>query len=172
MIMFSGSLYMHDATLCLLVKNNQVYLAEKIDKNGFGVGKYNGYGGKVEKYDKTIEDAAIRETYQEGPVHIRKENLMKVAEIEFLFPDVPKEKDFEQIVNVYIVKVWFGQLTGKDEMGKGELYDFDKLPLDNMWEADRDWMPLVLFGKKIKAGYTYYNNKPVERNYLNYVEKF
>lgn len=36
-----------EATLCLLRKDNQILLAKK--KRGFGEGKYNGVGGKLEK---------------------------------------------------------------------------------------------------------------------------
>ncbi|MEK7504190.1 MAG: hypothetical protein AAB550_01680 [Patescibacteria group bacterium] len=36
---------MKQATLCFLVKDNQILLAMK--KRGFGVGKWNGVGGKV-----------------------------------------------------------------------------------------------------------------------------
>ena len=49
-------------TLLLILKDNQILLAEK--KRGFGVGKFNGIGGKVEK-DETIEGAMIRETQEE-----------------------------------------------------------------------------------------------------------
>ena len=40
---------MKQATLCLLVKDNEILLAMK--KRGFGVGKWNGVGGKID-YDK------------------------------------------------------------------------------------------------------------------------
>lgn len=36
-----------ETTLCLLKKENSILLAMK--KRGFGAGKYNGVGGKIEK---------------------------------------------------------------------------------------------------------------------------
>jgi 8-oxo-dGTP pyrophosphatase MutT (NUDIX family) len=36
-------------------------------KRGFGHGKYNGFGGKVEK-SETISQAAIREMYEESGI--------------------------------------------------------------------------------------------------------
>ena len=36
-----------ETTLCLLKKENAILLAMK--KRGFGAGKYNGVGGKIEK---------------------------------------------------------------------------------------------------------------------------
>lgn len=37
-------------------------------KRGFGKGKFNGFGGKVEKNGETIYQAAIRETQEEGNI--------------------------------------------------------------------------------------------------------
>ena len=47
-------------TLLLIHQKNQILLAMK--KRGFGMGKYNGFGGKVERNGETIYQAAIRET--------------------------------------------------------------------------------------------------------------
>jgi ADP-ribose pyrophosphatase YjhB (NUDIX family) len=49
---------MKEATLCLLIEGDKILLAMK--KRGFGVGKWNGLGGKVALGEKII-DAAIRE---------------------------------------------------------------------------------------------------------------
>ena len=45
---------MIEATLCFLLRKDEILLAKK--KYGFGVGKWNGVGGKVEK-GETIEEA-------------------------------------------------------------------------------------------------------------------
>jgi ADP-ribose pyrophosphatase YjhB (NUDIX family) len=47
------------STLSFLIKDNKVLLAQK--KRGFGVGKWNGVGGKKNS-DETIEQTAKRET--------------------------------------------------------------------------------------------------------------
>ena len=76
---------MRQATLCLLIKENQdkeeLLLAMK--KRGFGVGKWNGVGGKINpvKGDRNIEDTAIRETEEEIGVKIK--DLEKVAILSF-----------------------------------------------------------------------------------------
>lgn len=48
-------------TLLLIHQANRVLLGMK--KRGFGQGRYNGFGGKVEK-GETIIEAAIRETIE------------------------------------------------------------------------------------------------------------
>ena len=49
-------------TLLFLLKENQILLGMK--KRGFGAGKYNGIGGKLEP-DETVEQAMVRETQEE-----------------------------------------------------------------------------------------------------------
>jgi len=51
-----------ETTLCLFKRENQILLAMK--KRGFGQGKYNGIGGKIEE-NETPEIAMIRETQEE-----------------------------------------------------------------------------------------------------------
>ena len=51
-----------ETTLCLLRKENKILLAMK--KRGFGTGKYNGVGGKIEN-GETLNEAMIRETKEE-----------------------------------------------------------------------------------------------------------
>ena len=44
-----------ETTLCLLKKDNSILLAMK--KRGFGSGKYNGIGGKIEKGETRSNDS-------------------------------------------------------------------------------------------------------------------
>ncbi|MDO8590857.1 MAG: NUDIX domain-containing protein, partial [bacterium] len=54
-------------TLCFLVRDDEVLLAMK--KRGFGVGKFNGVGGKVTAGESVLE-AMIREAKEEIRVKI------------------------------------------------------------------------------------------------------
>lgn len=67
-----------ETTLCFLRKGNKILLAEK--QRGFGQGKLNGVGGKLEK-GETPEQAMIRETQEE--IFVTPTNFEKVAEVEF-----------------------------------------------------------------------------------------
>ena len=49
-------------TLCIPIKENGVLLGLK--KRGFGSGRWNGFGGKVEE-GETIEQATLRELDEE-----------------------------------------------------------------------------------------------------------
>ena len=62
------------ASLCFLVdkKNKRVLMGMK--KRGFGAGKYNGFGGKVEA-GETIEEAVIRELWEESGVNTYPESI-------------------------------------------------------------------------------------------------
>ncbi len=50
-------------TLCIIRDGDNILLAEK--KRGFGVGYWNGYGGKLED-GETIEQALVREVKEES----------------------------------------------------------------------------------------------------------
>jgi len=96
---------MKEATICLLIKEDHKYkeLLLAMKKRGFGVGKWNGVGGKFdyEKGDQNIEQTAIRETEEEIGVQVKK--LEKVAILNFIFP---YNKDWNQTVHVFLVYDW------------------------------------------------------------------
>lgn len=142
---------MHDANLCYITKNNRVLLGYK--KRGFGVDRWNGYGGKV-KPDESIESALVRELREESGLSVHEKNLKKVAVIDFYFTNAPPGKDWDQTVHVYMVDVWEGQPVETEEM-RPQWFDFDKVPIHQMWADDPYWLPLVLEGKKIRAEFTF-----------------
>jgi|SRR5579884_278242 len=136
---------MRQVTLCLLIKTDQVLLAMK--KRGFGEGWWNGAGGKVEG-DETLEKAAIRETQEE--IGVTPTKLKKVAVIDFYFQETDRSKDWNQTMHGYLVTEWQGKPSESEEM-RPECFDKNNLPLENMWPADKFWIPLVLDGKLIKG---------------------
>ena len=142
---------MRPVTLIYCVKGNSVLFGMK--KRGFGSGKLNGYGGKVDSGEE-ITDSAVRELFEEAKIICRKEDLEKVGEIDFFFPEIPKEKDWNQTVHVYILRKWFGDVEETEEM-KPEWFDIEDLPLKKMWIDDKHWLPLVLKGKKIRASFVF-----------------
>jgi len=142
---------MHNATLCYLIKDNKILLGLK--KRGFGEGRWNGYGGKPNS-GESIEDAVIREVKEETNVSVSKKHLEKVAVIDFYFTNAPPDKDWDQTVYVFFAKEWKGEPEETEEM-KPQWFDYDKAPIDQMWQDDKYWLPLVIEGKKVRAEFTF-----------------
>jgi 8-oxo-dGTP pyrophosphatase MutT (NUDIX family) len=133
---------MKEATLCYLVRDRTIWLAMK--KRGFGSGKYNGYGGKLNE-GETIEEAMIRELYEESGV--KAVEYHKVADNTHVFPNNPKN-NFH--VHVYFVTKWTGIPRETEEMSP-ELFENSKIPYQKMWHTDPYWLPSVLKGEKLKT---------------------
>ena len=139
-----------ETTLLYLRKNNQLLLGLK--KRGFGEGKFNGIGGKVEK-GETFEEAMIRETYEE--IKVTPTVFEKFGEIEFL--EFYKGKKVTLRFHLYIATAWKGIPTETEEI-RPEWFDIEKLPYDKMFEDDQYWLPLVLKNKKLKAFFEFDEN--------------
>ena len=100
---------MLETTLCLLKKENEILLAMK--KRGFGEGKYNGVGGKIEG-GETPDEAMIRETKEE--ILVTPTQYEKVGIIEF--DEFYKGQKERVMFHLYIASEWQGEPTESDEM--------------------------------------------------------
>ena len=147
---------MKTATLCFLVRDGTIILAKK--KRKVGVGKWNGYGGKVEG-DDTIEKTAVDEVLDECGTVIKESDLEKAGLCLFFIDGKP-----EWQVHVFIARHWINDPKESDEMGKPETFKLDNVPYQEMLSADQKWMPLVLAGKKIKAN-IYYDQEMNVKNF-------
>jgi ADP-ribose pyrophosphatase YjhB (NUDIX family) len=137
---------MKTVNVCFLMKDGQVLLAMK--KRGFGVGKWNGVGGKV-KEGESVEEATVREAEEEIGVRIDPKDLEKVAEIVFHFPD---KEDWDLVCHAYFTRKWEGEPKESEEMAP-RWFTTSGIPLAEMWSADTHWFPQVLAGKKLKANF-------------------
>ncbi len=161
-----------EATLCLLIRENQdgkeLLLAMK--KRGFGTGKWNGVGGKLDsrKGDKNIIEAAIRETEEEIGVKIKK--LEKVAVLNFRFPYIPEEKEWDQNVHVFLAREWEGTPLETEEM-RPEWFNEKEIPFDRMWDDDKLWLPEILKGKKLKADFIFKEGEIILKHNINITEE-
>lgn len=130
--------------LCLLVKDDKVLLAMK--KRGFGMGKWNGVGGKVQE-GETIEVAAAREVKEEIGVIVSLSKIEKAGSIDFHFKDKP---EWDQQMHVFLVKNWQGEPQESEEMAP-KWYTQNEIPFDAMWADDKYWLSVVLAGKKVEG---------------------
>jgi mutator protein MutT len=115
---------MKNTTLLFLVKKEgevvtDICLAMK--KRGFGAGRYNGVGGKVES-GESIEEAVKREAEEEIGVTVGE--MEKCAELAFTFPH---KEDWNQLVHVYMTDSWTGDIVETEEM-KPEWFAVSAIP--------------------------------------------
>lgn len=137
-------------TLLFLLKDDKILLAMK--KRGFGVGRYNGVGGKIEP-GETIEQAMIRECQEE--IEVTPINYWKVAEHDFRQDQ--GEDPWRMYTHVYFCDQWQGEPVETEEMAP-QWFDYGDIPYDQMWQDDAHWLPQVLEGQKL-LGYFTFDNK-------------
>ncbi|HET9174279.1 MAG TPA: 8-oxo-dGTP diphosphatase [Candidatus Saccharimonadales bacterium] len=131
-------------TLMLLKRDGELLLAMK--KRGFGAGRWNGVGGKVEK-GETISEAAVRECDEE--IGVQAEHFSLVAVHDFLFPEGEDMRVF-----VYTCDQWSGEPVETEEM-RPQWFSLDAIPYSEMWQDDIIWLPFVLAGKCLKGSFTF-----------------
>lgn len=136
-----------EITLLLMIKDGKILLGEK--KKGFGKGKLNGPGGKIEP-GETPEQGMIRETKEEvGVIPITYKEMGTVEFVEWY-----KGEEQNVIFYLYVGTEYEGELKESDEI-KPYWFDLNEIPYDKMFEDDLYWMPKVLSGNKVKAFFKY-----------------
>jgi mutator protein MutT len=149
---------MKHVTLIFLRKDNQILLAMK--KRGFGKGKWNGAGGKMEP-NETPEQAAIRECQEE--VGVTPYNLRLAGNLHFFdYPDV------EHYCHIYATSNWHGKPHETEEM-RPQWFAIQDIPYGEMWPDDRLWMPKLLEGTLFKGRVVIGKNDKIEEWQLDEV---
>ena len=110
-------------------------------KRGPGVGKWDGYGGKVE-VGETITKSARRELFEEA--HVLAGELEKVGLLEF--ENVVSEWEIWEVHFFKALKI-FGVPIETEEMAP-KWFSFDEIPYEEMWEDIEYWIPKFLEGRK------------------------
>lgn len=138
-------------TLCIVHQDSKVLLGLK--KRGFGMGWWNGFGGKLHD-GETIEEAARRELTEEAGITAL--DLNKLGILEFSWEDKP------EIFEMHIFKAneFSGEIEESEEM-KPQWFKADQIPFDLMWPDDRYWMHLFLENKKFKGRFLFGENDVV-----------
>ena len=154
---------MRQTTLLFLLKNNQILLAMK--KRDFGIGRWNGVGGKPED-NENIFDTATRETQEE--IGVIPKNIQQVGQLDFHYQNKP---EWDQQVLVFVTHDWEGELIETEEM-KPQWFETNELPFESMWPDDPYWLPLVLSGKKIQGEFTFGENDVILKHQINETQHF
>lgn len=133
------------AVLCFLLRDGEVLLIRK--KKGFGAGKINGVGGRVEPGERP-EEAAVREVFEEVGVRVR--SLEPAGTLEFYSAD--SEPDW--LIHVFLSRDFEGEPRESEEASP-RWYRLGELPFDEMWEDDRVWLRYALSGKRVEGRFWY-----------------
>jgi 8-oxo-dGTP diphosphatase / 2-hydroxy-dATP diphosphatase len=117
-------------TLLFLTAEGRVLLGMK--KRGFGSGRWNGFGGKIEP-NESIRAAAIREMEEESGVLVHDATL--VGNLRFVFDG--SEERLE--VHVFRAATYTGVVCESDEM-RPQWWSLDEpMPYATMWPDDAIW---------------------------------
>jgi 8-oxo-dGTP diphosphatase/2-hydroxy-dATP diphosphatase len=132
-------------TLAFVREGERILLGMK--KRGFGAGRFNGFGGKVQD-GETIEEAATRELFEESGIASR--SLSKYGVVEFSWCDKPDVLE----VHIFEALQWDGEPTESDEM-EPQWFSVDAIPFKKMWSDDSYWLPLFLARKKFVGRFVF-----------------
>ncbi|MBI3956985.1 MAG: 8-oxo-dGTP diphosphatase [Candidatus Kerfeldbacteria bacterium] len=131
---------MHNATLVFLVRSHKVVLALK--KRGFGADKWNGIGGK-QRPDESVQDAAIRETFEE--IGVRPVLGSPLGTIHY-----HNSSAGDWMVTVFVTSAFDGEPRETDEM-RPQWFSWDALPVNDMWDGDEHWIDRVCTNTPFRA---------------------
>jgi 8-oxo-dGTP diphosphatase len=125
------------ATLVFVIQDGKILLIDK--KTGFGKGKVNGPGGKLEK-GESPEACAVRECQEELKITVTQ--LKFCGQHRFQFVD-----GYSLLVWVYSSETFEGIPTETIE-ARPLWVPLDEIPYEKMWEDDHLWLPMLLAGQR------------------------
>jgi 8-oxo-dGTP diphosphatase/2-hydroxy-dATP diphosphatase len=140
-----------ETTLVFLRDGDRLLLAMK--KRGFGAGRWNGIGGKLDA-GETVVQAMIRECQEE--IGVTPTQYHKVAEHDFIL-DSETPTAWHMFVHTYVCNGWEGIPVETEEMAP-QWFTLDTIPYDTMWQDDRYWLPQILAGQFLRTIFTFDTN--------------
>lgn len=121
--------------------HTETHILLGMKKCGFGVGRWNGFGGKIE-IGESIEEAAYRELREE--IGIEAASVVPRGMLRFEY--ATKSEILE--VSLFSVREYRGNPIETEEMCPRWFRLID-IPFDKMWPDDRHWLPRFLEGANL-----------------------
>jgi len=123
------------ATLLFILREEKILLIHKL--RGFGAGKVNGPGGKIDPGESAL-DAALRETFEE--LDIMPLGAEQRGQLHFQFHD-----GYSLQCTVFLACDFLGQPRATAEAIPFWV-EVNQIPYAQMWADDRHWLPLLISG--------------------------
>jgi 8-oxo-dGTP diphosphatase/2-hydroxy-dATP diphosphatase len=132
-------------TLCIVHQHPRVLLGMK--KRGFGKGKWNGFGGKVQE-GESLEEAMRREMREEAGIEVHDVESLGVLEFRFT--------DKSEVMEAYVFKAknFSGEPMETEEMAP-RWFPIDEIPFSEMWQDDVFWFPLFMQDRRFHGSFTF-----------------
>ena len=112
-----------------------------LKKRGFGAGKWNGFGGKLDP-GESLEESALRELQEECGLTAGIADLHWRGCLTYIYDTKAKAME----VNVFDLDKWDGEPIETDEMAP-QWFQHEAVPIDSMWADDDYWLLQFLDGK-------------------------
>lgn len=151
-------------TLLFLLKDDEILLAMK--KRGFGAGRWNGVGGKLDP-GETVEQALVRECQEE--INVTPLEYYKVAELDFYGGST--EEAWNMYVYAYFCTSWEGEPVETEEMAP-KWYKISDIPFHDMWQDDQHWLPRALAGQYLTGKFTFDESDNLQTTDITEVAKY
>ena len=134
-------------TLVYLRRGDEILLGYK--KRGFGMGQWNGLGGKVEE-GEDIGLGARREVKEEVGIEVGA--MRKFAVIECDYRNVEKPGVIE--IHMFESFDFKGEAVETEEI-EPKWFKVSEYPFDKSWPDDRYWFPFYIEGKTFRGSFLF-----------------
>ncbi len=143
-------------TLLLLSCGSNLLLGLK--KRGFGQGKLNGFGGKLDPQEPLLA-GALREMQEESGVSLPASAVRHAGHLLFTFEGKPEELH---------VHVFAASAPSAEALSVAESEEMAPLwvpaaavPYEKMWLDDKFWLPLLLAGKSFRGAFHFRGHEEI-----------
>lgn len=142
--------------ICLARKKQPIHTESQ--EISYSLGMWNGYGGKREEGDMSVEDTAVRELSDESRVFAVKEDLKAIGDVQFFLKEENEDSLFMRVY-FYMLREYDGVPKEGSEMGVPEFFALGKVPYADMMPADKVLLPKMFAGEMVRAKVVLYGKE-------------